>query len=495
MIALRNMRTKCKWLPAIRKTLLYRILVIGIVILSSLYLIDYTSGHISDLSVSKLLQRPGLLLSKDEDYINEEEIIDENYFVKTPGCRIVKMEIISDQIRSFIPSERPKKIDCGAPALTDSDENYLWINLTEVDIKTYYNVSIDQLQCFYMPFTRLTDYLVLKNETLSLLLYGQRVKIESEYIQVFCENSNQSQIYIDFHSFFPSSIRNEEEQENDKLNVMILGIDSVSKLNFHRMLNLTAKTIIEELDGVELHGYNKVDDNTYPNLIPMLTGLSSDELNSACLSSNASLHFDNCHYIWDDFKKKNYSTLFAEDSAALGLFNYFKNGFEKQPTDFYFRTIIHQMEKEIAHNKIGNYKLCLGHRRPIDVFFKGYLQKFIKSMSSFSTFSFFWTSSMSHDYLHYPMLIDQDLSNLLMDMKIQKYLDKTILFLLADHGIRFGSFRQTTFQGMVEERLRKISKVYGLFDINFFFFLFLSVFLCNFPKELQKKVPISHQKF
>lgn len=456
MIALRNIRGKCKW-PALRKTLLYRILIIGITILSSLYLIDYTTSHISDLSVSKLLQRPGLLLSKDEDYSNEEEeVIDENYFVKTPGCRIVKMEVMSDQIRSFIPSDPPKRIDCGVPALTDSDENFLWINLTETDLKKFYNVSVDQLQCYYAPFSRLTDYLVVKNENLSLLLYGHRIKIDYEYIQVFCENSNQTQIYIDFHTFFPSSVRNENsDNDKEKFNVMILGIDSISKLNFHRMLNATAKTIIEDLDGIELHGYNKVDDNTYPNLIPVLTGLSAEELNGACLSSNASLHFDNCHYIWNDFKKKNYSTLFAEDSAALGLFNYFKNGFEKQPTDFYFRTMIHEMEKEIAHNKIGNYKLCLGHRMPIDIFLKGYMHKFIKSMINTPTFSFFWTSSMSHDYIHYPMMIDNDLRNLLKTMKSQHFLDKTILFILADHGIRFGSFRQTTFQGMVEERLRK----------------------------------------
>lgn len=193
----------------------------------------------------------------------------------------------------------------------------------------------------------------------------------------------------------------------------------------------------------------------------MLTGLSSEELNGACLSSNASLHFDNCHYIWDDFKKKSYSTLFAEDSAALGLFNYFKNGFEKQPTDFYFRTMIHEMEKEIAYNKIGNYKLCLGHRTPKDVFLKEYMHKFVKSMANTLTFSFFWTSSMTHDYIHYPRLIDEDLSGLLKYMKNQKFLDKTILFILADHGIRFGSFRQTTFQGMVEERLREyLSKKY-----------------------------------
>lgn len=254
MIALRNIRAKCKWPVALRKTLLYRILVIGILILSTLYLIDYTTNHIS---VSKLLQRPGLLLTKDEDYsTEEEEVIDENYFVKTAGCRIVKMEVMSEQIRSFIPSEPPKKIDCGVPPLTDSDENYLWINLTEIELKKFYNVSIDQMQCFYAPFTRLTDYLVVKNDTLSSLFYGHRVKIDSEYIQVFCENSNQTQIYIDFHTFFPTSVRNENE-ENEKYNVMILGIDSISKLNFHRMMNITAKTIIKDLEGIELHGYNK----------------------------------------------------------------------------------------------------------------------------------------------------------------------------------------------------------------------------------------------
>lgn len=309
------------------------------------------------------------------------------------------------------------------------------------------------MQCYYAPFTRLTDYLVAKNETLTILPYGQRIKIDFEYIQVFCENSNQTQIYVDFHSFFPTPPAPPSTNSND-YNVMILGVDSVSKLNFHRMFNLTAKTV-EELGGIELHGYNKVDDNTYPNLIPLLTGLSSDELTGACLS-NASMYFDNCHYIWDDFKKKGYSTLFSEDSAALGLFNYFKNGFEKQPTDFYFRTMMYQMEKEIAHNKIGNYKLCLGHRRPIDIFLKGYLQKFIKSMGNQSTFSFFWTSSMTHDYINYPLLIDEDLSALLKIMKKENFLDKTIVFMLADHGIRFGSFRQTTFQGMVEERLREL---------------------------------------
>lgn len=463
-MALRNAKVKwkCPAVSKIRKGYLYRILIIGIVLLSSVYLIDFTTNHLNEIShYTKLLQRPGLLLAKDEDYLNEvEESVDENYFVKTVGCRIVRMDVMNEQIRSFFPSEKdqPKKIDCGNRLpITDSDEKYLWINLTEVELKKFYNISsTDQLQCYFTSFSRLTDYSVVKNETINLLPFGQRTRIDAEYIQVFCENSNQSQLYIDFHSFFPKRTieANPVKEEDEKYNVMILGLDSVSKLNFHRMFNQSSKTILVDLEAIEMHGYNKVGDNTYPNLIPLLSGLSAEELKEACLSSNASMYFDVCHFIWDDFKKKGYGTLFAEDSAVLSLFNYFKNGFEKQPVDFYFRTMLHQMEKDIAYNKLGNYKLCLGSQRPVDVLFK-YMKKFMRSMADQPFFSFFWTSSMTHDFINYPLLLDKDLNELLQTMKSGKYLDKTILFVMSDHGIRFGSFRQTTFQGMVEERLRK----------------------------------------
>jgi hypothetical protein len=458
MAALRNAKVKWKCPSMIKRGYLYRILVIGIVLLSSIYLIDFTTSHIDDFQLTKLL-------SKEEDYSNEvDEIVDENYFVKTNGCRIVKMDVMNEQIRSFFPNaekDKPKKIECGPPSITDSDESHLWINLTEIELKKYYNIaSPDQLQCYYTTLTRLTDYSVAKNESMNSLRFGQKSKIDAEYIQVFCEG-NQSQLYVDFHSFFPKKVEEPKETietNKEKFNVMILGVDSISKLNFHRMFNKTARTISEELDAIELQGFNKVGDNTYPNLIPLLTGLSSEELNSACYSStNASNYFDNCHFVWDDFKRKGYGTVFAEDSALLSLFNYFKNGFDKQPVDHYFRTILHQMEKDIAYNKIGNYKLCLGSQRPVDTLFK-YIKKFTKSETEQPFFSFFWTSSMTHDFINYPLLIDSDLSDLLMQIKTDKYLENTILFILSDHGIRFGSFRQTTFQGMVEERLREKAK-------------------------------------
>lgn len=202
MMALRNMKAKWKC-PGLqmRKAYLYRILAIGIILLSSIYLLNmFRFDEISHYT--KLLQKP------TEDFSNEiEEIYDENYFVKTDGCRIMKMDVMNDQIKSFFSSaekDKPKKIECGPPSITDSDEKYLWINLTESELKKFYNVSsTDHLQCFFTTYSRLNDYAVVKNESMTALHFGQRSKIDSEYVQVFCENGNQSQLYIDFHAFFP----------------------------------------------------------------------------------------------------------------------------------------------------------------------------------------------------------------------------------------------------------------------------------------------------
>lgn len=148
------------------------------------------------------------------------------------------------------------------------------------------------------------------------------------------------------------------------------------------------------------------------------------------------------------------------------------------------------MEKDIAFNKLGNYKLCLGSQRPIDVLFK-YLKKFTKSLADQLSFSFFWTSSMTHDFINYPMLIDNDLSELLLQLKSQKYLDNTILFVLSDHGIRFGSFRQTTFQGMVEERLRKTDNQILQSDLQVLTDPISAAFFAVLPRSFKQKFPLA----
>ena len=104
---------------------------------------------------------------------------------------------------------------------------------------------------------------------------------------------------------------------------------------------------------------------------------------------------------------------------------------------------------------------------------------------------------MTHDFINYPTLMDRDLSELLGFMQHEKYLENTILFVLSDHGIRFGSFRQTTFQGMVEERLRKACKVETIMkSLNeFLFSLFTAFLFAIFPKSFKQKYPLAVRNF
>ena len=185
-------------------------------------------------------------------------------------------------------------------------------------------------------------------------------------------------------------------------------------------------------------------DNTYPNLIPLLTGLNVTEFGRSPFE-----FLDKHHIIWKDFVSKGYQTVFGEDCYHIALFRDLP-GFRYQPTDYYFNTFILELESNINYNKMGLFDMCMGDKEPVQVMFK-YIEKFVKVKKEEKFFSFFWTSTMTHEFINYPILLDDDLSNLLLKMKDQGYLDKTVLLLLSDHGIRYGDFRETN-QGMIEER-------------------------------------------
>ena len=188
-------------------------------------------------------------------------------------------------------------------------------------------------------------------------------------------------------------------------------------------------------------------DDSYPNLIPLLTGLNVNEFVKECIPL---LNHDGCHFIWKDFENKGYQTVFGEDCDYAGLFTLDKSGFKIQPTDYFFNTFISEAETAMANNKRGLFYMCLGDKKPNEVMFK-YIEKFVKTKKNDTFFSFFWATAMTQEFINYPTLIDDDLSNLLIKIEKEGYLNKTVLLLMSDHGIRYGDFRKTN-QGMIEER-------------------------------------------
>jgi hypothetical protein len=61
-------------------------------------------------------------------------------------------------------------------------------------------------------------------------------------------------------------------EQTDRLSVIVLGFDSTSQLNFIRRMPKSLGFLQNNLKAIKLRGYNKVGENTLPNLVPLLSG-------------------------------------------------------------------------------------------------------------------------------------------------------------------------------------------------------------------------------
>ena len=95
-----------------------------------------------------------------------------------------------------------------------------------------------------------------------------------------------------------------------------------------------------------MSGYNKVADNTFPNMVPLLTGKYLSELGWNISMSDKPM--DDLPLIWKNFSHHGYRTLFAEDWPDVAMFNFMKYGFKTQPTDYYIRPFAIAMDRSAS---------------------------------------------------------------------------------------------------------------------------------------------------
>lgn len=279
------------------------------------------------------------------------------------------------------------------------------------------------------------------------IYFERSITVPDEMVEVTC-TLNENIIYLDYHTFVRPTAAVKMRKDGD-ISVLVLGLDSVSRLNFRRQMPKT-DAFLSRLGNVEMLGYNKVEDNTFPNLLPVLSGLSVEEFRDRCWPRDSD-YFDDCHFVWKDFKSANFSTAFMEDSPMIGVFNYLKNGFFNKPTDHYLRPIMLRSESKIGHEHHGNTIGCIGGQLGMTALFN-YALKFASSMADRLYMAFVWSSSLTHDYIEYPRYGDNDLRAFFDKFNGSGQLNRTAVILMSDHGIRWGSYRDTS-QGGLEDRL------------------------------------------
>ncbi|XP_043796841.1 uncharacterized protein LOC122717135 isoform X2 [Apis laboriosa] len=364
------------------------------------------------------------------------------------------MDPFDSAIVQYIQREKPLVCEHGNHLpLVDSNDTALHVNPDAIN--HFYNNS-EEIDCCWRPFWR------MKNED-NVVTYGNEcfkfknsTIVNTEFVKIECSRNNEV-IYKDYHAFVPRFRSVEKKCEKvraansktEHLSVLIIGLDSVSRLNFHRMMPKTVHKL-EELGTVELLGYTKVADNTYPNLVPVLSGLSAGELHDLCWQKKDKT-FDECPLIWKNFSASGYRTAFAEDACAMTTFNYLKRGFRIQPTDYYLRPFCIASEKDIGNTHKLNANLCVGTRKTFDNLLT-YTKKIVSQFSADPYFAMIWQASLTHDFFNYPQLGDESYYNLITYLYNERLMNKTALIVMSDHGMRWGSFRQT-YQGRMEDSL------------------------------------------
>lgn len=194
----------------------------------------------------------------------------------------------------------------------------------------------------------------------------------------------------------------------------------------------------------------QVGDNTFPNLIPLLTGYAGPSAYNICKPTTPG-GLDNCNFIWTNMSEHGFITAYAEDSASMSTFNYLKKGFTKLPTDYYFRPTAMALEKTMKTQTKSGLKYCVG-RHQAGEYIYDYGVEFAKRFQNQSHFGLFWTNSFSHNGYSMAATMDDRMRQYLEDLKIHRIMETSIIFFFSDHGARWGPLLDLP-EGFLEERL------------------------------------------
>lgn len=242
-----------------------------------------------------------------------------------------------------------------------------------------------------------------------------------------------------------------------KPNVLLIGIDSLSRSHFQRVLPKTYKFLTNLQHNHIFNQINSVGINTFPNMIPLLSGIIEEEISTLKLTSeinkyreaNTSFH-DTLPFIWNEYEKEGYLTMLNQDMPSIAFLNFLKDGFRFKPTPYYTRPYwikYYNIRSGpfYCHNGIPTYRTYLNN-----------IENFIDRMYSninqnLPFFSFNFITECTHDHFSIPSNFDDSLMKTLKTFEQKGYFNNTLFILFSDHGARLTKLSYETELGKIEK--------------------------------------------
>ncbi|XP_017033682.1 uncharacterized protein [Drosophila kikkawai] len=219
-----------------------------------------------------------------------------------------------------------------------------------------------------------------------------------------------------------------------KPSVLMLGLDSISRMNFKRSMPKAAEFVKQE-GWFEMEGYNKIEDSAYATFCAIFGGAKSDK--------TCEKRFP---MIWNSYKEAGYTTAFGEDSLESHVPPF-------RP-DFQLRTLLEDIGQSMDTASRFGFQNCIGRRQSISYlydFCMQFAQRLIEELDQ-PAFGVFWSSTLTRDYLNGPASLDEKLVEYLRLMRDHHIFERAIVILFSDQGQTSGDLVDLA-DGFLEERL------------------------------------------
>ncbi|CAH1374189.1 uncharacterized protein [Tenebrio molitor] len=388
----------------------------------------------------------GIILFKKVDGAESAYTDLTKYLVDTKNCRIPDIDPLNSDVWPYYKKQdyvHCRNLDLLTYVDRVDDYIFLKINYSVIDAYSAYPVS-----CCYSNVTRGKGSDA--DDTISFSeceFFEDSTEVTSDLIKVTC-GTEYGEVYSNVHGIVRENEETKIKREADKdYSVLLIGIDTMSQLNLMRTMPKTYR-FLEKNNWVNLRGYNKIDDNTFPNLMAILSGMNLSQVHTIC---NPEKNFlDSCDIIWNRFRQFDYVTSYAEDESQLNTFSYLMKGFNNTPTDFYFRPYFLAAETlTVVTQYLASY--CTGPETSGERIL-GLIKDFCEVFVDKLKFGLFWMNTFSHNNINTASGMDDVFEDFLEDVMTSRASDNTIIVFFSDHGFRFGKIRYT-YSGWLEERL------------------------------------------
>ncbi|RUS89778.1 hypothetical protein EGW08_002481 [Elysia chlorotica] len=383
-------------------------------------------------------------------------------------CAFPGIDPLDPSIEKYLKRHKPLNCSANVPNVVYLDKEEIKINFDKVKeamVKTNGSGTLGFCQYKVLKRKAKSDNSVEISFTSAPFNKSMKLQKTDEDIKVECLDSNNKTIsrsYFTVMRLDPDmeqihsdsyKVHIDKHAPAETLSILMLGVDGFAKQHFARAMPKTRDFLIKELGGLEMNKHSKLGYSTSPNVVPLLTGRTNEELTNDTkwkFQTRGWMDQINEAFVWSDARRLGYRTGIIFDQVVITAFHYLRNGFNRKPVDHYMRPLVVESVKD---NLMRKNKQCFGDEPEITKLYDYWLQLLHHYNSTktnetpFFAYSFF--TRLTHDDYNQAFMGDELYLKFLKDLKATNALNNTVIIWFSDHGERFGAIRHT-FTGEVE---------------------------------------------